>query len=240
MPATHRVAGELLVVAGPRAETAASTLVLLHGRGEYHGQVLDLWSSADVDCGPDDRGLADWGLVALQAGFRIGPASYRWFGYLEESGEVLAVEPGEERQSWDALVDFLEVRRATDPGRPIRLFGHSQGGMMAASIALLRPDLIDGCAVVNARVLPEALARISGELRLAGLPVFVAHALADDVVPVAHGRRTCELFTRAGADVVHREYRGGHALTSDMVVDAAAWLRTSSSAIGAGPIGAGS
>jgi len=65
----------------------------------------------------------------------------------------------------------------------VYLVGHSQGGMMALSVLLLRPDLIDGCAVLNARILPEALERRSGGVAIDGVPVFVGHSVGDTVVP---------------------------------------------------------
>ena len=96
---------------------------------------------------------------------------------------------------------------------------------MALSVALLRPDLVEGCAVVNARILPETLALLPSSPDLGGMPVFVGHGVADPVFPVANGRRARDLLTRLGAKVVYHEYRGAHELTSDMVIDVADWLR---------------
>src|SRR6187551_1304972 len=68
----RRMEESLTVVERPPARATggpAATLVLLHGFGRYHGHLLDLWSTLDVDCS----------VVAVQASFRIGPAAYRWF-----------------------------------------------------------------------------------------------------------------------------------------------------------------
>jgi phospholipase/carboxylesterase len=195
---------------------SAATLVLLHGYGKYHGQLLDLWSKFDVD----------YSVVALRASFRIGPGAYRWFDYEDLPDGSVVIARSEERHSWEALESFLHASRYDDPDQKVFLFGHSQGGMMAFSVALLRPDLIDGCAVVNGRILPEALARLPSRPDLAGMPIFVGHGVVDPIVTVANGRRTRDLLTRMGARLVYREYHDGHDLTASVIADVVDWLQT--------------
>jgi phospholipase/carboxylesterase len=200
-------ATELTIVAGPSADTARASVVLLHGYGRYPGQVLDMWP---------DTGCA---VLAAQAGFRIGPGAYRWFDYQDLADGTVMIDRDEERCSRDALVRLLG---AID--RPVYLVGHSQGGMMALSVLLLRPDLIDGCAVLNARILPEALAGQPDIVAIDGVPVFVGHSVGDTVVPVHKGRRTRESLAGAGVALTYREYQGHHELTAEMVADIARWL----------------
>jgi phospholipase/carboxylesterase len=201
------VVTDLTVVPGPPARTSRATVILLHGYGRYPGQLLDMWP---------DTGCA---VLAAQAGFRIGPGAYRWFDYADQADGTVVIDRDEERSSWDSLVRFL----GTLDG-PVYLVGHSQGGMMALSILLLRPDLINGCAVLNARILPEALERQPDGVALDGVPVFVGHSLGDMVVPVHKGRITRESLARAGAALTYREYQGDHELTAEMVADIARWL----------------
>lgn len=227
MAGTRRLDTGLLVVERASARTVhgtPATLVLLHGFGKYHGQLLDLWSTMDTD----------YPVVAIQPSFRIGPGAYRWFGYEDLPDGTVAIDEDEERHSRQTLVSFLDARRRDDPDRRLYLFGHSQGGMMALSVALLRPDLVDGCAVVNGRVLPETLALLAGRPDLRGMPVFVGHGAADPVVPVAKGRRARDLLASLGARLVYREYAGGHDLVPDMVADVVDWLRAARHAGGAG------
>lgn len=191
-------------------------LVLLHGFGRYHGQLLDLWSALDVDCP----------VAAVQAGFRIGPGAYRWFAYEDQPDGSVTIVRDEERRSRAALLAYLDALRGREPERQLFLLGHSQGGMMALSVALLRPGLIGGCAVLNARILPETLEQLPRPHRLGGLSVFVGHGSADAVVPVAQGRSARDALTRMGASVAYREYDSAHEVTVDMVADVADWLRT--------------
>jgi phospholipase/carboxylesterase len=208
----------LTVVERPPAHAAggsAPTLVLLHGYGRYHGQLLDLWPEPDIDCL----------VVAVQAGFRIGPAAYRWFAYEDRPDGSVEIARDEERRSREALILLLGARRRDQPDRRLFLLGHSQGAMMALSIALLRPDLIGGCAVLNGRILPETLAQLPHRPRLDGMPVFVGHGIADAVVKVERGRSAGDALTTMGARVAYREYRSAHEVTPDMVADVAQWLR---------------
>ena len=193
-----------------------ATLVLLHGFGKYHGHLLDLWPELDVGCS----------VVAVQAGFRIGPTAYRWFAYEDRPDGSVAIAKQEERRSRQALISFLDARRRDEPDRPLFLFGHSQGGMMALSVVLLRPGLIDGCAVLNARILPETLALRPDRPDLDGMPVFVGHGTADAVVRLDQGRSARDALNSMGARLEYREYRGGHELTAEMVADVAEWLRS--------------
>jgi phospholipase/carboxylesterase len=199
-----------------RADDPSATLVLLHGFGKYHGHLLDLWPEQDAGCS----------VVAVQAGFRIGPAAYRWFAYEDLPDGGVAIAREEERRSRQALISFLDARRRDEPGRRLFLFGHSQGGMMALSVALLRPSLIGGCAVLNGRILPETLDLLPAGPDLGGMPVFVGHGTADAVVKVDRGRAARDALKDMGASLTYREYRGAHEVTLDMVTDVAAWLRT--------------
>jgi phospholipase/carboxylesterase len=218
----RRLAGGLTAAErdpAPSARGLAATLVLLHGFGKYHGHLLDLLP-ADPLPGLD----AGCRVVAVQAGFRLGPGAYRWFAYEDRPDGSVAIAGGEERHSREALIAFLDGRRSEEPGRPLFLFGHSQGGMMALSVALLRPGLVSGCAVVDARILPETLALLTDPPDLGGMPVFVGHGARDPVVPVDRGRRARDALSKMGARLTYREYPAGHEVTPGMVADVTGWL----------------
>lgn len=190
-----------------------SILVLLHGFGRYPDEVRDLWPGTDHE------------LLAVRSRCRIGPGAYRWFGFVDQPDGSVRIDLDEERVSRAALVAELEWLRAERPDRPTVLFGHSQGGMLALAVLLLRPDLVDCCAVRNSRVLPETLALLDADPDLAGTPVYIGHGVADPVVPVERGRLAAATLARFGATVTHREDPGGHDLTPAAVHDVAAWLR---------------
>lgn len=218
MDSIRRMAGGLSVV--ERAQDRAArgvpaTLVLLHGFGKYYGHLLDLWSKLDVECP----------VVAVQAGFRIGPSAYRWFAYEDRPDGSVAIATDEERCSREALVSYLDARRMQDPEQQLFLFGHSQGGMMALSVAFLRPDIVDGCAVLNSRILPETWKLLPARPDLGGMPVFVGHGVADAVVRVEKGRRARDTLAGHGAKLTYREYDSAHEISLDMVTDVAEWLR---------------
>ena len=115
---------------------------------------------------------------------------------------------------------------------------------MALSVALLRPGLIGGCAVLNARVLPETVAKLPDRPDLDGMPVFVGHGTADAVVRPDRGRIARDVLSSMGARLTYHEYRAGHEVTLEMVADVADWLqltlaRMPTARDGVGPHGAG-
>ncbi|GAA4551956.1 alpha/beta hydrolase [Amycolatopsis samaneae] len=215
----RRLATGLTVVerVGDRvANEHVAAVVLLHGFGRYHGHLLDLWPESD----------AEWSVTAVQARFRLGPAAYRWFAYEDLPDGSVAIAEDEEQRSREALLSYLDERRRDEPERPLFLVGHSQGGMMALSVALLRPGLISGCAVVNGRILPETVALLPRLPDLGRLPVFLGHGVADAIVKIDRGRNARDALARMGARLEYREYRGAHEVTPGMVADVVAWLRT--------------
>ncbi|MFI9503886.1 alpha/beta hydrolase [Nocardia sp. NPDC052566] len=219
MPAVRRLDTGLAIAERAddhAASDSAAALVLLHGFGRYHGHLLDLWPRTGID----------WSVVAVRAAFRMGPSVYRWFAYEDRPDGTVAIAREEEQRSRYALIAYLDQRHRDEPDRPLFLFGHSQGGMMALSIALLRPDLIHGCAVINGRILPETLALLPNRPDLARLPVFVGHGISDATITIDRGRNARDALESMGARLTYREYRGGHDVTPDMAADVMAWLRT--------------
>lgn len=206
VPFLRRGAGE------PGLFDFSPTLVLLHGYGKTRNHLFDRVQDAD-------QRLT---ILGLQAPMRIGPGAYRWFDYTRHPDSTITIDAAEEASSHATLVAFLAALRASSK-TPLFLLGHSQGGMMALGVALARPDLVEGCAVVNARVLPQALARI-GDGGACSTSFFVGHGLDDETVPVVRGRAVRDTLARLGAAPCYREYAAGHDVTAGMLADVSAWL----------------
>ncbi len=206
-----------LVREGARAvDREPPFLLLLHGYGMFQEQFF-----TKID-GFDERLT----IYSLQAPFRIGPGAYRWFDFEMTPEGLPSIDRLEEARSRRFLTEFIEELRHRSRCAPLYLFGHSQGGMMAMSIALTRPELIDGCAVANSRVLPSALAVAVDDARIRSLPFLVRHGIDDDVIPIERGgRRTLRILQAIGASVDYREYRSGHAVSPAMLNDVNAWSR---------------
>jgi predicted esterase len=59
---------------------------------------------------------------------------------------------------------------------------------------------------------------------LAGVPVFVAHGVRDEVIPVKYGRLTHRIYTALGADVTYGEYPAAHKLHIDGIKAMKKWM----------------
>ena len=92
------------------------------------------------------------------------------------------------------------------------VIGASQGGDLAAALALLHPDLVALAAPIAA-LLPTQLAAAGGTCS----PMHLLHGDADPVVPVAAARDLASTLLERGAEVVLHEYPGvGHEVPDQM------------------------
>ncbi len=108
-----------------------------------------------------------------------------------------------------------------DPAR-IVLAGFSQGAVTALGMLALRPDLLCGVMALSGHFpfgLPDAEA---ADLR--NCPVFAAHGLHDDVIPIQAARQTRTHLTRRQANLTYHEYPMAHQVHPQEMTDARAWL----------------
>ena len=120
------------------------------------------------------------------------------------------------------LADFVETaaqryRLATDS---IFAVGFSNGANIAASVLLLRPQVLAGAVLFRAIVplVPESMPH------LRGLPVFLAASRRDPIVSPDETERLRRLLVQAGADVTLHWETAGHALTPADIAAARPWL----------------
>jgi predicted esterase len=99
--------------------------------------------------------------------------------------------------------------------------GYSNGANIAASILLLRPEILHRAVLFRAMVplIPDALPELSSGR------VWIGAGDQDPIVPASETKRLGELLRRAGADVTIRFFNAGHGLTNDDVVTARDWLK---------------
>lgn len=202
--------------AAPRAPSAKPPLlVLLHGIGADEHDLFPI-------AGALDPRLAVVSLRAPHA-YVVG---YAWFPIdFLPSGEVRPhVEQATKAlAALTAWVEAAPARLGTDPART-HLLGFSQGAMMSLGVLRSRPELLAGVIALSGRD-PDALfpMRASGAA-IGRVPLFLAHGLWDDLLPVENGRRTHAAFEPISADLTYREYPVGHGVSDAEVREVAAWL----------------
>lgn len=199
-----------------REEAPAPVVILLHGWGMYHGHLFGMTQHFD-------RRLD---VVSPRAPVRMGPGAYRWFNFVRTPSDGPNIDHDEEVTSLAELIRFIEqvIEDRAVPG--VWLVGHSQGGTMALSVCVRRPDLVLGCANVNGRLLDKAWNTTQGRAALNGKPFFNGHGLHNPIVPLPLGRSTCARIESLGAWIETREYPIGHEINDEILVDVSDWLST--------------
>jgi predicted esterase len=122
------------------------------------------------------------------------------------------------------LADFAiaAAERYSIDMKNIVAVGYSNGANIAASMLLLRPEVLAAAILFRAMVplVPETPPNLSSVRVLIGAGTF------DSIIPAAGTKQLAELLRGAGADVTIRFFQGGHELTHDDVEVAREWLRT--------------
>jgi phospholipase/carboxylesterase len=200
-PALERPSAEGALVPG---------LLLLHGRGADEADLMGLESALDPRLT----------IVSVRAPFRLGPG-FAWYG-MSKVGEPDAETLRASVRELDAFIDGLPAAYAIDPAR-LYLMGFSQGAVMSAAMALLKPEAVRAALLHSGYVPANSGLGFSPEAAR-GRPFYLAHGKYDDVIPVTFGRDSHEYLEAAGAEVVYHEYPIGHTISEESLYDLAEWL----------------
>lgn len=194
---------------------ARPLVVMLHGFASYEQHLFQHEALFDPQ----------WSIVAPRAPLRIGPGAYRWF-YFERTASGPIIQTEEQQESLKQLVAFLEAIRNQRKPTQLFLVGHSQGGSIALSVLMTRPDLIDGLVNVNGRIVPNNAVSPSSGLRLRGFPIFMRHGIDNPIVPLPMAHRTRDLLTQHGASLDYRDVPDiGHDFTPEILAESSQWLK---------------
>ena len=188
---------------GPR------TLLLLHGTGGNENDLLPLADSLDRTSSV----LSIRGKV-LENGM---PRYFRRLAPGVFDIEDLKFRTGE-------LADFVlfaAKEYSFDPASVVAV-GYSNGANIAASILLLRPEIIESAILFRAMLplVPESLPD------LAGKRVFISAGKFDSIIPKSTVIELGELLQKANAEVTLSWEESDHTLTENEVMKAHDWLKT--------------
>jgi phospholipase/carboxylesterase len=126
------------------------------------------------------------------------------------------------RKRTNELADFVvsAAQHYTIDGKNIIAVGYSNGANIAASMLLLRPEVLSAAILFRAMVplVPEK------QPNLGSKSIFISAGSFDPIVPASNTKELAELLRNAGADVTIRFFQSGHELTSDDVDLAREWL----------------
>ena len=187
--------------------SSARTLLLLHGTGGNERDLIPLGHDLD----PDASLLSPRGKV-LENGMP------RFFRRLAEG--VFDLEDLKHRTN--ELADFV-IAAAKHYGFAsdnLVAVGYSNGANIAASMLLLRPEIL-GAAILFRAMVPLVPDRLPD---LSAVRVWIGAGDQDAIIPASEAQRLVELLRRAGTDVTIRFAKAGHGLTNDDLEAARHWL----------------
>ncbi len=203
--------GEAVATRRGSTDPDASLVVLLHGRGSDEQQIAAL-----ADHLPQHLAYA-----AVRAPIAEG-SGYAWFAN-RGIGRPVA-ESLSETMAW-----FRTWLEATAAGRRVLLVGFSGGAAFAGGLLLSDPRRWAGAAILLGTLPFDAGVPVEPG-RLSGVPVLVAQADGDLVIPRELLDRTwSHLHDESGAVLTAHRDPGGHGLTTATVAVLAAWLEQNGS-----------
>ena len=186
------------------------TLLLLHGTGGNERDLIPLGRELD----PNAPLLSPRGKV-LENGMP------RFFRRLAEG--VFDLE--DLRKRTNELADFVSsaAKHYQIDDQNIIAVGYSNGANIAASMFLLRPEILGAAILFRAMVplVPET------QPDLAAKRIWIGAGAHDPIVPASSTKELVEMLRDAGADVTIRFFQSGHELTSNDVDLAREWLTRS-------------
>lgn len=204
----------------------APLIIGLHGRGSNAEDLAGLAPALDpawrflFPQAPQRLDLGDWGNgfswyepIMAEEERRAAPQSG-----VRASAPVLAA-----REQLRGFLSATHERLAVPPGRSA-LLGFSQGAAMTLDTGL-RADPPYAALVAMSGYLPES-ADLPAVLEAAkGRALLLTHGTADDILPIAIGRRARHVLAGAGLAPEYHEFPMAHEVSEASLTAVAAFLR---------------
>jgi predicted esterase len=183
------------------------TLLLLHGTGGNELDLIPLGHELDPNAS-----------LLSPRGKTLENGRPRFFQRLAEG--VFDLE--DLRKRTNELADFVisAAKHYEIDNHKIIAVGYSNGANIAASMLLLRPEVLSAAILFRAMVplIPERQPDLSSK------SIFISAGSFDPIVPASNTKELVELLRSAGADVTIRFLQSGHELTRQDVDLAREWL----------------
>jgi phospholipase/carboxylesterase len=191
-------------------------LVLMHGVGSNEADLFGLAPHMPPQ----------FHVLSLRAPHTLQPGAYAWFEFTVSPLGQRAINTAQESAS-RALLAEVTAAAASQLGVPpdrVVLGGFSQGGIMALSLLLTRPELMHGAMVMHSRLLPEVLPLAAPAAALKGRQLWVSHGLQDNVIPLANAHAMRDHVASLPLTLRYTEFPGAHEIRPVELQQAVAWL----------------
>jgi phospholipase/carboxylesterase len=204
----------------PAATTAPRPwlLVLMHGVGSNE---QDLFSLAPHI---PER----FHVLSLRAPFRMGPGAHAWFDFSIEPGGERTINEAQEAESRALAAKAIEsaAEQLGIPPERVVVGGFSQGGIMALSLLLTRPALMQAAMVWHSRLLAQVVPLAAPPDALRGKQLWLSHGTHDNVIPLAHAQAIAHHMAPLPVTVSYHEFPSAHEIRPSELAATVAWLES--------------
>ena len=157
--------------------------------------------------------------VTINSGMRMRA----WYDILQFGGGP------EDEAGIRASQQLIEKLLGEEKQRGVRtenivLAGFSQGGAIALQTALRHPERLAGVLALST-YLPVAAKLAEAHAANRATPIFMAHGVYDDIIPLRRAEQSRELLKQAGYDVEWHTYPMPHSVSPEEIRDIAQFLR---------------
>ena len=170
---------------------------------------------------------AQFHVLSLRAPYRMGPDANAWFAFSVNADGSRSIDEPQEAASRALVAQTVEAaaRQLGVPAGRVVVGGFSQGGIMALSLLLTRPELLHAALVLHSRLLSQALPHAAPAQALRGKRLWVSHGLQDNVIPLASAHAIRDHAATLPLEMVYREYPGMHEIRPAELQGAMEWLQ---------------
>ncbi len=189
----------------PGGDPARAPLLLLHGTGGDERDLIGL-----------GRAVAPGAALLSPRGKVLEGPMPRFFRRLAEG----VFDEDDLHRRTHELADFIEASRARYGLQQPVAVGFSNGANIAASLLLLRPEVLAGAALLRA-MSPFAQ---PPRADLTGKRVLILSGAMDPIVPADDVGRLAKTLSGNGASVDHRTLPAGHGLSQPDIGLLQSWL----------------
>lgn len=192
-------------------------LLLMHGVGSNEQDLFGLAPYVPVP----------FHVLSLRAPYRMGPDANAWFAFSVNADGSRSIDEPQEAASRALVAQTVEAaaRQLGVPAGRVVVGGFSQGGIMALSLLLTRPELLHAALVLHSRLLPQALPHAAPAQALRGKRLWVSHGLQDNVIPLASAHAIRDHAATLPLEMAYREYPGMHEIRPAELQGAMEWLQ---------------
>ena len=200
----------------PATGEPEGTLVLTHGRGVDENDLFPLADLLDPE-----RRLA---VFAPGGPHRLpGQPGKHWY-VVERVGFPDPQSFASTYRLLDGWLGDVAEETGVPAGRTV-LAGFSQGGVMSLALGLGEGRPVPAAVVDLSGFVPTVEGWEPDLDSRAALPVYVAHGIADPIIPVEFGRQARELL-EGKVDLTYREHPGGHTIDPRAFGELQGWVRS--------------